>query len=71
MALYNANNNLDSIKNKTVGNGQHGSGRLATEKEIKENFKHVNYKVDAWRESGGDDDLPQGIVIVNFSERYN
>ena len=38
---------LDRIKAKTVGDGQHGTTRWATPKEIRETFAHVPFQVEA------------------------
>ena len=35
---------LNSIRSKTVGQGQHGTARWATKKEIKETYKHIPYE---------------------------
>lgn len=35
---------LNGIKSRTVGDGQHGTARFATEKEIKETYAHVPYE---------------------------
>lgn len=43
--------NLNNIKDKTVGHGQHGTARWATKKEIKRIYKHINYEPDKWREA--------------------
>jgi len=51
-----------NIKSKTVGDGQHGSARFATSKEINENFKLVSYRPKQWRENNPKD-LPQGLII--------
>ena len=40
---------LNSIRSKTVGQGQHGTARWATKKEIKETYKHIPYEPDRWR----------------------
>ena len=40
---------LNSIRNKTVGQGQHGTARWATKKEIKETYNHIPYEPDKWR----------------------
>lgn len=32
---------LNRIKSKTVGDGQHGTARWATPKEIRQTYKHV------------------------------
>ena len=36
--------NLDHIKSKTVGDGQHGTARWATKKEIQQTFKHIPFR---------------------------
>ena len=40
---------LNRIKNKTVGQGQHGTARWATKKEIKRTYKHINFQPNKWR----------------------
>ena len=54
--------NLDGIKSKTVGDGQHGTARWATKKEIKDSYKLAPYQVAKWRQGK---DLPkkQGLVV--------
>lgn len=54
--------NLDGIKSKTVGDGQHGTARWATRKEIANSYKLVPYQVEKWRKGIG---LPkeQGLVV--------
>lgn len=53
---------LNRIKNKTVGQGQHGTARWATKKEIKRTYKHIPFTPDLWRNG---ENLPeeQGIVV--------
>ena len=41
--------NLNHIKSKTVGDGQHGTARWATPKEIQQTFKHIPFRPEAWR----------------------
>ena len=36
---------LNRIKNKTVGQGQYGTARWATKKEIKRTYKHIKVSV--------------------------
>lgn len=52
---------LNGIKNKTVGNGQHGTARFATKNEIKRTYALVPFEVQKWRKG---ENLPrtQGIV---------
>ena len=40
---------LNRIKNKTVGQGQHGTARWATKKEIKRTYKQIDFQPDEWR----------------------
>ena len=44
--------NLNGIKSKTVGDGQHGAARFATGQELVRIFKKVPYNPDYWRELG-------------------
>ncbi|MBQ3956608.1 MAG: type IV secretory system conjugative DNA transfer family protein [Clostridia bacterium] len=64
--------NLDHIKAKTVGDGQHGTARWARPDEIKRTYKHIPYTPKRWRgqaQAGTtptQDDgkpLPQGLVV--------
>ena len=54
--------NLDHIKSKTVGDGQHGTARWATKKEIQQTFKHIPFRPEAWRK-GKDLPADQGLVL--------
>ena len=53
---------LNGIKSRTVGDGQHGTARFATEKEIRETYTHVPYEPEKWRKGEA---LPkdQGLVV--------
>ncbi len=53
---------LNGIKSRTVGDGQHGTARFATEKEIRETYAHVPYEPEKWRKG---ENLPtaQGLVV--------
>ena len=63
--------NLNSIKDKTVGNGQHGTARWATQQEIKRTYHHVPFTPELWRQAARKGEqpisngkpLPQGIVL--------
>lgn len=63
--------NLNSIKDKTVGSGQHGTARWATKQEIHRTYHHVPYTPEAWRAAAKEEQqptangkpLPQGIVL--------
>lgn len=53
---------LDGIKSKTVGDGQYGTARFASETEIKRTFTQILYEPKQWRQGKN---LPevQGIVV--------
>lgn len=53
---------LNGIKSRTVGDGQHGTARFATEKEIRETYAHIPYRPEQWRKGEA---LPaeQGLVV--------
>ena len=53
---------LDGIKSKTVGDGQHGTARWATEREIKQTYTLVPFHPQTWRQGR---ELPQvqGLVL--------
>ena len=53
---------LNSIKNKTVGDGQYGTARWATEKEIRKSYRRVPFRPALWRKG---EQLPeaQGLVL--------
>ena len=55
------NNRTLDIKSKTVGDGQHGTARFATDKEIHNTFAHIPFKPALWRKFPPN--LPQGIVL--------
>ena len=62
---------LNGIKDKTVGNGQHGTARWATKQEIRRTYHHVPFTPEAWRTAAREGKqptangktLPQGIVL--------
>ena len=53
---------LNSIKNRSVGHGQHGTARFATKAEIKELYQQIPFEPQKWRNGQS---LPnaQGIVV--------
>ena len=53
---------LSGIKSKTVGDGQHGTARWATTKEIRQTYAHVPFEVEKWR-SGQNLPTEQGLVL--------
>lgn len=59
---FSGSGNLDSIKSRTVGDGQHGTARWAYKKEIQQTYKHVPFHVGQWR-SGKNLPKDQGLVL--------
>lgn len=53
---------LNGIKSKTVGDGQHGTARFATKKEIQKTYTHIPYEPELWRQKKK---LPtvQGLIV--------
>ena len=53
---------LDNIKSKTVGDGQHGTARWATKKEIQRTYTRVRFQPELWRQGKN---LPkkQGLIL--------
>ena len=41
---------LNSIKSKTVGDGQHGTARFASKNEIRKTYKEIPFEVELWRQ---------------------
>ena len=54
---------LGGLKNKTVGDGQHGTARWASPKEIKDTYTHVLYEPKKWRSDPESRPKAQGIVV--------
>ena len=58
--------NLNGIKSKTVGDGQHGTARFATKSEIRRTYRQVPFTPGAWRRQAKKNQppkLPQGIIV--------
>lgn len=64
--------NLNNIKARTVGDGQHGTARFADKREIRKTYKRVLYEPQKWREQAKNGEqptktdgnqLPQGIIV--------
>ena len=54
---------LNRIKNKTVGQGQHGTARWATKKEVKKTYKRIDFQPNEWRNNPDSRPTEQGIVV--------
>lgn len=73
--------NLNHIKSKTVGDGQHGTARWATKREIHKTYQHIPYTPEQWRKEaaegktptlkGTNKPLPQGIVVGCTGGKHN
>ncbi len=59
---FSGQGSLDNIKSKTVGDGQHGTARWATKKEIDQTYTFVPFTPEKWRKGKN---LPkkQGLVL--------
>lgn len=64
--------NLNGIKSKTVGDGQHGTARWATKAELRKIYRHIDFTPSKWRAQAAKnktpstmhgEPLPQGIVV--------
>ena len=53
---------LNGIKAKTVGDGQHGTARWSTKKELKQTYQYIPFRPSQWRKG---ENLPkvQGLVL--------
>lgn len=50
--------NLNNIKSKTVGDGQHGTARWATKSEIQKIYKHIPFTPEKWRKQTMENKTP-------------
>lgn len=50
--------NLNNIKSKTVGDGQHGTARWATKSEIQKIYKHIPFTPEKWRKQAMENKTP-------------
>ena len=68
ISLVSKQGSLNSIKSKPVGDGQHGTARWATPKEIEKTFHHVPFRPAQWREGRN---LPQvqGLVLGSIGQK--
>lgn len=56
--------NLNSIKSKTVGDGQHGTARWATKSEIHKTYKHIPFTPEKWRKQAESGQTPTATRII-------
>lgn len=53
---------LNGIKARKVGNGQHGTARWATQREIKRTFSFLPFEPEKWRRGENLPDI-QGTIV--------
>lgn len=68
LSLLADNYNLNNIKSRTVGDGQHGTARWATEQEIRSSYALVPFQVADWR-AGKNLPEAQGLVLGSRDSR--
>ena len=61
---------LNGIKARTVGDGQYGTARWATDREIKTTYAHVPFRAAAWR-TGKDRPTAQGLILGSVGTGKN
>ena len=59
---------LNGIKSRTVGDGQHGTARFATKKEIERTYKRIPFRPKAWRK-GKEQPKEQGIILGSVGKK--
>ena len=62
LSLLTNNYSLNNIKSKTVGDGQYGTARWATDQEIRKAYVTVPFDVASWR-AGKKRPTVQGLVL--------
>ena len=50
--------NLNNIKSKTVGDGQHGTARWANKAEIRKTYRHIPFTPKKWRRQAKQNQTP-------------
>ncbi len=68
VTAFTDNRTLNGIKSRTVGDGQHGTARWATKKEIKATYAHVPFQVKDWRK-GSHRPKEQGLVLGSVQRK--
>lgn len=62
LSVLSNNYSLNGIKSRTVGDGQHGTARWATNQEIKRTYARIPFEVAAWR-AGTKRPEVQGLIL--------
>ena len=68
VSFLSKNYSLNNFKSKTVGDGQHGTARWATPREISKTYRTVPFRARRWRKR---EELPteQGLVLGSVGGR--
>ena len=56
--------NLNNIKSKTVGDGQHGTARWANKAEIRKTYRHIPFTPRKWRKQAKQNQTPTMTAIA-------
>ena len=56
--------NLNNIKSKTVGDGQHGTARWANKAEIRKTYRHIPFTPKKWRRQAKQNQTPTMTAIA-------
>lgn len=67
LSEWTKNYSLNHIKRKTVGDGQYGTARLATDAEIKNTTHRIVYSPEQWRQ--GINRPSEAGIIINLEQR--
>ena len=62
LAMLSQHYTLDNIKSRTVGDGQYGTARWATPKEISKTYQNIPFTPQVWR-NGKQRPQAQGLVL--------
>lgn len=68
LTLLNNRYTLSNIKSKTVGDGQHGTARWATDAEIRKTYALVPFQAASWRKGLRRPEV-QGLVLGSVSHK--
>ena len=68
ISVLSNNYTLNSIKLRTVGDGQHGTARWATPKETHQTYAHIPFAVRDWRR-GENRPARQGLVLGSTGKK--
>lgn len=70
-SFFSRNYSLDRIKSKTVGDGQHGTARWATSKEVAQTYLHIPFAPVLWRKQKNLPDIEQQGLVVGCHKARN